>query len=115
MTSSRWSESQKTLLRQIVEKYDKDRNGALDLAERQNISAEDKARMDKAGMGGAWWASVLYTVTPNWQLFWLADALNSGKTTFQWGYVAKAFAYVVSYVGAVLAIAVALFEERELS
>jgi len=115
MTSSRWSESQKALLKQIVEKYDKDRNGALDLAERANITAEDKARMEKAGMGGAWWASVLYTLTPNWQLFWLADTLDSGKTTFHWGYVGKAFAYVVAYVGAVLAVAVALFEERELS
>jgi hypothetical protein len=64
---------------------------------------------------GSWWASVLYTITPNWQLFWLADALDSGKSTFQWGYVGKAFAYVVAYVGAVLAIAIAMFEERELS
>jgi ABC-type transport system involved in multi-copper enzyme maturation permease subunit len=63
---------------------------------------------------GSWWASALYTITPNWQLFWLADALDAGKSTFQWGYVGKAFAYVVAYVGAVLAIAVALFEEREL-
>ena len=63
---------------------------------------------------GSWWASVLYTVTPNWQLFWLADALDAGKSTFHWGYVGKAFAYVLGYVGAALAIAVALFEEREL-
>src|SRR5437899_1472227 len=64
---------------------------------------------------GSWWASVLYTVTPNWQLFWLADALHTGKSTFHWTYVAKAFVYVVGYVGAVLALAVMLFEERELS
>jgi ABC-type transport system involved in multi-copper enzyme maturation permease subunit len=64
---------------------------------------------------GSWWASVLYTVTPNWQLFWLADALETGKSTFHWGYVSKALAYVVAYVGATLAIAVLLFEERELS
>jgi ABC-type transport system involved in multi-copper enzyme maturation permease subunit len=64
---------------------------------------------------GSWWASVLYTVTPNWQLFWLADALASGKNTFQWAYVGKAFIYVVGYVGAVLAVAVSLFEDRELS
>jgi hypothetical protein len=62
-----------------------------------------------------WWGAVLYTITPNWQLFWLADALDSGKDLFHWGYVAKAFAYVVCYVGAALAGAVALFEERELS
>ena len=64
---------------------------------------------------GSWWASVLYTVTPNWQLFWLADALDTGKSTFHWTYVAKAFVYVVGYVGAVLALAIVLFEERELA
>jgi len=64
---------------------------------------------------GKWWASTLYTVVPNWQLFWLADALDMGKSTFHWGYVAKAFAYVVAYAGAALAVGIALFEERELS
>ena len=64
---------------------------------------------------GNWWASTLYTVIPNWQLFWLADALDMGKSTFHWHYVAKAFAYTVGYAGAALAIGTALFEERELS
>ena len=69
----------------------------------------------RPAQAGSWWASVLYTITPNWQLFWLADALSSGKSTFQWGYVAKAMVYVVGYVGAALAVAVSLFEDRELS
>jgi ABC-type transport system involved in multi-copper enzyme maturation permease subunit len=64
---------------------------------------------------GSWWASVLYTVTPNWQVFWLADAIDSGQSTFHWGYVGKAFAYVFGYAGAALALAVLLFEDRELS
>jgi hypothetical protein len=64
---------------------------------------------------GEWWASALYTAIPNWQLFWLADALDMGKSTFQWGYVAKAFVYVVGYAGAALAVGTVLFEERELS
>jgi hypothetical protein len=64
---------------------------------------------------GSWWASVLYTVTPNWQLFWFADALETGKTEFHWGYVAQALGYVVCYAGAVLAVATILFEDRELS
>jgi hypothetical protein len=38
-----------------------------------------------------------------------------GKSTFQWGYVAKAFVYVVGYAGAALAVGTVLFEERELS
>jgi hypothetical protein len=113
--SRRWSDSQRTLLRQMVEKYDKDRSGALESSELENISAEDKTKLAQAGMGGSWWASVLYTVTPNWQLFWLADVLETGKTAFHWGYVGKALAYAVSYVGAALAMAVMLFDERELS
>ncbi|HEU5122892.1 MAG TPA: hypothetical protein VFW05_02380 [Verrucomicrobiae bacterium] len=64
---------------------------------------------------GTWWASILYTLTPNWQLFWLADALDTGKSTFHWGYVGKALTYVAGYVGAVLSVAVMMFEERELS
>jgi ABC-type transport system involved in multi-copper enzyme maturation permease subunit len=64
---------------------------------------------------GSWWASVLYTVTPNWQLFWLADVLETGKNTFPWHYVGKAFGYVVGYVGAALCLATLLFEDRELS
>jgi ABC-type transport system involved in multi-copper enzyme maturation permease subunit len=64
---------------------------------------------------GSWWASVLYSVVPNWQLFWLADALETGKSTFQWAYVGKALGYVVFYAGSALAVAVALFDERELN
>jgi ABC-type transport system involved in multi-copper enzyme maturation permease subunit len=64
---------------------------------------------------GSWWASVLYTVTPNWQLFWLADALDTGKNTYYWGYVAKGLGYAVCYIGAALAVAIILFEDRELS
>ena len=69
----------------------------------------------KIGGGAPWWASTLYTVIPNWQLFWLADAIETGRSTFQWAYVGKAFVYVVGYAGAALAIGTALFEERELS
>jgi len=64
---------------------------------------------------GSWWASTLYSIVPNWQLFWLADALESGKSTFHWAYVGKAFGYVICYAGAALAVAVALFDDRELS
>jgi hypothetical protein len=63
---------------------------------------------------GSWWASVLYSVVPNWQLFWLADALEN-KKTIPWRYVAQALAYVIAYVGAALAVALMLFEDRELN
>jgi len=64
---------------------------------------------------GSWWGSVLYAITPNWQLFWLADVLETGKNTFPWHYVGKAFGYAVGYVGAALCLATLLFEDRELS
>jgi ABC-type transport system involved in multi-copper enzyme maturation permease subunit len=63
---------------------------------------------------GTWVSSVLYTVIPNWQLFWLSDALEKGRT-IPWSYVGKAMAYVVGYLGAALAFAMLLFEDRELS
>jgi hypothetical protein len=64
---------------------------------------------------GSWWAAILFAVTPNWQLFWFGDALDTGKGSFFWGYVGKASGYAVAYVGAVLAVALILFEDRELS
>ena len=67
-----------------------------------------------AADAGAWWARVSYSVIPNWQQFWLADALED-KKSIPWSYVAKAAGYLVTYVSAALAVALALFEDRELS
>lgn len=116
--SGHWTDAQRSLMKEVLEKYDRDRSGNLEAAERQSISAEDKARLAAAGLGGSWWASVLYTVVPNWQLFWLADVLETGHTelgSFPWGYVGRALLYVLCYVGATLTVAVLLFEGRELS
>lgn len=63
---------------------------------------------------GSWWASVIYSVLPNWQLLWVADALEEGKA-IPWSYLGSAFGYMVAYVGAALAVALCLFEERELA
>lgn len=64
---------------------------------------------------GALWAKVLYTITPNWQLFWTADTLEPGKPGVPWSYVAHTFGYVVGYLGATLMAALYLFEDRELN
>jgi ABC-type transport system involved in multi-copper enzyme maturation permease subunit len=64
--------------------------------------------------GGSWWASILYTVTPNWQNFWLADVLE-GDGTIPTGYIGQAFGYLVGYVGVTLSVALWLFEDRELT
>ena len=66
------------------------------------------------GAGAGWLSSVLYTLVPNWQLLWLSDALEKGRT-IPWSYVGKALGYVVAYLGAALAAAMLLFEDRELS
>lgn len=63
---------------------------------------------------GLWLSSVLYTIVPNWQLFWLSDALEKGRT-IPWSYVGRALAYVATYLGAALVLAMLLFEDRELS
>ncbi len=63
---------------------------------------------------GAIWAKVLYTVLPNWQLFWMVDALEGNKS-IPFSYVIRAFSYVVCYVVAAMSAGLALFEDRELA
>src|SRR2546421_11200273 len=63
---------------------------------------------------GSWWASTIYSMLPNWQLLWVADALEEGKA-IPWSYFGTAFGYVVAYVGGTLAVALYLFEDRELA
>jgi ABC-type transport system involved in multi-copper enzyme maturation permease subunit len=63
---------------------------------------------------GSWWASILYAVTPNWQLFWMADALE-GKNAIPLSYLVQALGYACAYIGAILALALVFFEDRELN
>jgi len=62
---------------------------------------------------GAWWAQVAYAVVPNWQQFWAADALGADKI-IPWSYVGQAGAYLLAYLTATLAVALLLFDDREL-
>jgi hypothetical protein len=64
--------------------------------------------------GGPWYADLLYAVLPNWQQFWMADALAAEKS-IPLRYMVPAFGYMLAYVGAALATALCLFEDRELS
>jgi hypothetical protein len=63
---------------------------------------------------GSWWASIVYTLIPNWQLFWLSDALENQRA-IPWSYVGQALGHVIGYLGASLAAALLMFEDRELS
>jgi ABC-2 type transport system permease protein len=109
-----YSETQRALLRDVMEKYDRDRTGWLNLEEQDAISRAEIAQMRESGLGVRWWASGLYTILPNWQLFWLAEALE-GDNRVPWSYVGKALIYVIAYLGAALALGLLLFEDRELS
>jgi ABC-type transport system involved in multi-copper enzyme maturation permease subunit len=113
-TDPRRSPAEQKLFADVLEKHDANKDGRLDANEQKAISGVEIERFEQAGLGGAWWASVLYTVVPNWQLFWLADALE-GKNEIPWRYVATALGYVVGYLGATLVVALLLFERRELS
>lgn len=64
--------------------------------------------------GGPWYAVALYAVLPNWQQLWMADALEAERSIPP-SYLITAFSYAVVYVGAALAVALCLFEDRELS
>lgn len=57
-------------------------------------------------------ASVVYACVPNWQLFWMADAL-AAKQSIPLSYVVIAGLYAVLVVGFFVLLAVALFSQRE--
>lgn len=72
--------------------------------------------------GGNYVASALYAAVPNWQLFWMADALssrgqeagvNTGEPTVPGIYVAWAAAYAVAMNVLLGLLAVLLFWNRE--
>ncbi len=63
---------------------------------------------------GVLWAKVIYAVLPNWQLFWMADALAEAKS-IPWTYVARVSQYVATSLIFSLGLALLLFEDRELS
>lgn len=60
-------------------------------------------------------AKIFYNLVPNWQQFWLADALEKDRPGVPFQYVGLAFVYMVCYAGAALSAALWLFEDRELS
>jgi ABC-type transport system involved in multi-copper enzyme maturation permease subunit len=59
------------------------------------------------------WAKALYFIIPNLQIFWVSDAIHEGsKLTFR--YIAMAGSYSLCYTAAVLFVAIALFQRRQI-
>lgn len=114
LQGSPWTESQKELMVRVVKAHDADRSGRLEVGEETAITPAERAELNRAGLGGSTWARVAYAVIPNWQLFWMADALT-GTKTIPGAYVLRAFGYMLCYLVAALALALLLFQDRELT
>jgi hypothetical protein len=114
LAASPWDEAQRALLLELVRRHDTNRNDRLEPAEAAGFTAAERAQLRAAGLEGRWWARVLHAAVPNWQIFWISDALAGTKEVPR-GYVARAAAYTACYLVAALGVALLLFEERELS
>jgi ABC-2 type transport system permease protein len=62
--------------------------------------------------GTHWWATLGRYLVPNLQVFWISDAIYEG-TAVPLRYIGVAALYAVCYAGAILAVAVALFQRRQ--
>lgn len=57
-------------------------------------------------------AAAVYAILPNWQHFWITDAL-AGDGTIPWSYVARAALYAAAYLAAVLCTGLLVFRRME--
>ena len=58
------------------------------------------------------WARICYFVVPNLQVFWISDAIYEGSTV-PVRYLLIGASYAACYTGAILALAIALFQRRQ--
>ena len=49
----------------------------------------------KSAENGSWFASILYSLLPNWQNFWMVDTLEPEKSGVPMIYLAKSFIYTL--------------------
>lgn len=67
----------------------------------------------RAAAATSWWAGLIYRLLPNWQDFWIVDALV-GNASIPWGYVAATAGYAGLYTVAVLALGLLSFRRLEM-
>ena len=58
------------------------------------------------------WADVLHRILPNWQHFWVVDALSRGG--IPWPYVGHAALYAAFYLAAILCLGIVAFRRTEI-
>ena len=73
---------------------------------------QTKVALDGIEQVEYWALSVAHAIVPNFQVFWLTDAVNQGHT-IPAGYIGTTLAYGALLVVAALSIAVILFQRRE--
>ncbi len=61
---------------------------------------------------GVTWARIAYRLIPNFQFFWMVDALNENRS-IPMDYVGQVTGYAVAYAVAILLIGMAAFQTRE--
>lgn len=68
--------------------------------------------MFNRGKSSNWLVEILYRIFPNLQVFWTADAITE-KNPFTLGYMGWTTVYAACFIAALLSLAVALFQTRE--
>ena len=58
------------------------------------------------------WAKVCYFLVPNFQVFWISDAIYEGSEV-PIKYIIISASYALCYTTAILALAIALFQRRQ--
>ena len=76
------------------------------------LSADQVIKPLTEGPEATAWADALYRLVPNFQCFWMVDALSENRA-IPWSYVASATGYGALYAAAGLLLGMALFETRE--
>ncbi|MDW8345226.1 MAG: hypothetical protein RMM51_12160, partial [Verrucomicrobiae bacterium] len=60
-----------------------------------------------------WWAAWLYALLPNWQHFWVVDALTGEEGRIPWAYVLRAGWYALLYTVGMLSLGFLAFRTAE--
>lgn len=61
---------------------------------------------------GHWWAKIGEAITPNMQVFWISDAIYEGSD-IPASYILNSGIYAAFYSGAILLLAIAMFQKRQ--
>jgi hypothetical protein len=69
-------------------------------------------RFVQANVEPPMWARICRYLVPNLQIFWISDAIYEGSVVTV-GYVLMAASYALCYTTAILAVAIALFQRRQ--